>query len=289
MNCRLRSNSNSAPIGQQGPRVCFRCPHIHPRRCATLVMTAVSPAAEPSSSSIPAKQHKRVGWQWQCPACSNRQRTGPGLLQHMQKCCGDLLPSTYSTDHIKSLLAAELQRQQHTQPDASTHQPGGDADIQAVVTAACQQEHTLRMRALHLRFIDDSKQPLSAAAAAAAAEAGAGSDDEEEPPDTTPTPEEEQPAQPDSANPSSSSNSQQPAVSRKRGRQRTAGRTPVRSIEQVMQEMQLPKTRCAHDTQSAAAARTAGWPPTPQLLSAVRRRQPPAARTHVCITCCQTC
>lgn len=205
------------------------------------MMTAVSPAAEPSSSSSPAKQHERAGWQWQCPACSNRQRTGPGLLQHMQKCCGDLLPSTYSTTHIKSLLAAELQRQQHTQPHASTHQPGGDSDIQAVVTAACQQEHTLRMRALHLRFIDDGKQPSSSAAAAV--EAGGGTDDEEEPPDTTPTPQ-ELPVELDSVSPSSSSSSsQQPAVSRKRGRQRSAGRTPVRSIEQVMQEMQLPKTR----------------------------------------------
>lgn len=119
--------------------------------------------------------------------------------------------------------------------------------MQAVVTAACQQEHTLRMRALHLRFIDDSKQPsVAAPAAAAAAEAGGGAEEDEEPPDTTPTAP-QLPAEPDFVSPSTT----QPAVTKKRGRQRSSGRTPVRTIEQVMQELQLPKTRCGRPSAAA--------------------------------------
>lgn len=213
-------------------------------------MMAHSPAAEPSSS--PAKRQKRVDWEWKCPACSNRLRTGPRLLQHMQKCCGDLLPSPYSMAVIDSLLVAEQQhQQQRTQSMANTNQPD-ESDMQAVVTAACQQEHTLRMRALHLRFIDaDSKQPsVAAPAAAAAAEAGGGAEEDEEPPDTTPSAP-QLPAEPACVSPSSTI---QPAVTKKRGRQRSSGRTPVRTIEQVMQELQLPKTRCGRPS---AAAHTA--------------------------------
>jgi hypothetical protein len=151
---------------------------------------------------------------------------------------------------------------QHHQPHSlmqqqQTDDTGSTTDnLQQWLSAASQQEHTLRMRALRLRFIDESK--LAAALAEDAEDDGLESNSS---PASQPDAQQHQqapahsPAQAAAAavgdrgsgadGDSAVSSSGSQAAAKKRGRLRSSGRTPVRTIEQVMQEMQLPKSRCA--------------------------------------------
>jgi hypothetical protein len=143
-------------------------------------------------------------------------------------------------------------QQQHRQQQAGGIGSSTDS-LQQWLSAASQQEHTLRMRALRLRFIDESKLATTAADKA-------GNDGLDSSPASQPRAQQHRqgpahnPAQAaaavdDSGNDADgdtavSSGGSQPAA-RKRGRLRSSGRMPMRTTEQVMQEMQLPKSRCA--------------------------------------------
>jgi len=225
-------------------------------------------------------KRRRVDWIWECPACSNKHPSGPRLLLHMHKCCGDLLPSTYDRPYLQELLAQE-QSQQHSQqthrqqPDGQ--QPSLEIDqlradsadstqhFQQVLAAAGEQEHTLRMQALRLRFIGEATQAHAQAAPeaedvddglvdsspttspgshpTAVQEPGVKGHPTEDAESTTATGAAAAAATGAPAAACDDSNVQKPGVAKRRGKLRSSARVPVRSIEQVMQAMQLPHAR----------------------------------------------
>lgn len=257
------------------------------------VPAASGPAVDGTGGS-PTKK-RRVDWQWQCPACGNKQASGSKLLLHMHKCCGDLLPSTCDLTHVHSWAAQDShskrqtasrqlhpqestpntpqqqdgqhqgQQQQVQQPrrlDSSIQQQNiSTGELQQLLAAASDSEHILRMRALRLRFISDGEQQ-------AAHHSGNSEEEAEDPCSTAATAPSSQQQQRQSARAEPSqaaavaaaavlaaadratagdaadvgASSSQPAV-KKRGRLRSSGRTPVRSIDEVVQELQLPKAR----------------------------------------------
>jgi hypothetical protein len=220
------------------------------------------------------------------------------MLLHMHKCCVDLLPSACNLHHIQSLSAQDYQQpagQPQQQQDCAAGSSSSVQELQQLLEAAKQQEHTLRMRALRLRYIDEAKQQAVTAAAEDTEDAeddihhGQTNTATLNPtvstsglvlPATAVQQQHSQPAQPSSsqrdavdaaaaaalseeaaavaampgahvraeaAPTHNSSGSSKQGVVKKRARLRSAGRTPVRSIEEVMQEMQLPKARWAAD------------------------------------------
>lgn len=269
----------------------------------TLIVRAMSldGPAGPGGVASPAPQsptkRRRVEWGWECPACGTKQPTESKMLLHMHKCCVDLLPSAWDLPHIQRMSAQDYQ-QPAGQPQQQQDCAAGSSsvqELQQLLEAAKQQEHTLRMRALRLRYIDEAKQQAAAAAAEDTEDAEDNLHHDQTNtatlnptvstsglrlPATAVQQQHSQPTQPSSsqrdavdaaaaaalsgaaaavaampgahvraeaAPTHSSSSSSTQGVVKKRARLRSAGRTPVRSIEEVMQEMQLPKARWAAD------------------------------------------
>jgi hypothetical protein len=202
-----------------------------------------------------------------------KNSSGPWLLLHMHKCCRDLLPNSYDLDYINGLVAVErATQQQQQQPSQQQQSPvatgvaGGE--LEQLLTNAKQQEQGLRMRALRLRFIDDSKLRANEAGCAKGTEEEAAAPGSgQSSPSTSSTSSRPQEPQHEAtllqaaaaaavqastsgpqANPSLQQSQQQilssnQAQGPKRRRLRSSGRTPVRSIQQLMQELQLPEAR----------------------------------------------
>lgn len=223
-------------------------------------------------------KRRRIDWIWECPACSNKHPSGPRLLMHMHKCCGDLLPSTYDKPYLQRLLAQEQSQQQPQQnhqqqpdgqqPSLQVEQLQADSadsteHFQQVLAAAGEQEHTLRMQALRLRFIGEATQHAQAASEAEDVEDDSLVDSSPTLPGSHPTAVREPGAQEHptehaksaaaatgapaaAAAPAAAcgdSSGQKPPAAKRRRKLRSSGRVPVRSIEQIMQAMQLPHAR----------------------------------------------
>lgn len=140
-----------------------------------------------TSSGSPGKL-RRTQWDWECPACSNKFNAGVRLLQHLNKCCPDLMAQQqqqYSIDW--------LQEGQRQQPGSSTSTPASQLSqpaaafggvtstaVRQLLAAAAELEQALRMRVLQLQYVADpggGVSPVTATAAATTAAAAGMSKD----------------------------------------------------------------------------------------------------------------
>jgi hypothetical protein len=154
----------------------------------------------------------------------------------------------------------QQQVQQHDRLDTNSQQQDiSTGELQQVLAAASEQEHALRMRALRLRFIseglqqaaddsgdseEDANDPCSTAATAPVSEQQQGQSSRAEPTQAAAAAAVRAAADRATAGDAADggTSSSQPAVKR-RGRLRSSGRTPVRSIDEVVQQLQLPTAR----------------------------------------------
>lgn len=141
-----------------------------------------------STSSGSSGKLRRTQWDWECPACSNKFNAGVRLLQHLNKCCPDLLAQQQQQHSIDW-----LQEGQRQQPGSSTSTPasqllqpatalGGvtDAAVRQLLAAAAELEQALRMCVLQLQYVADpggGVPPVTATAAATTAAAAGMSKD----------------------------------------------------------------------------------------------------------------
>eukprot|EP00878_Enallax_costatus_P009451 GHUV01009876.1.p1 GENE.GHUV01009876.1~~GHUV01009876.1.p1 ORF type:complete len:458 (+),score=141.47 GHUV01009876.1:373-1746(+) len=117
-----------------------------------------------SAGVSPAKR-RRTQWDWECPACSNKFNAGVRLLQHMNKCCPDLVIRQQQQQLAQQQQPTHTLQEQtasglitlagHPPPAVAAVDDVGDTAVRQLLAVAAEREQALRMRVLQLQFVAD--------------------------------------------------------------------------------------------------------------------------------------